>query len=192
VNINGTSLGDDQLLDFLTRRIRAGRFAPERLVLEVAESAAVNNLGAARVFAERLREAGCQFSLGEFGAGFGSFYCLRHLPFDFIKIDGGLVAECLDDSTDRAIIGSLVDLARNVGKKTIASHVSNDRVLEFLRERGVDHGQGFHLGAPVPLGEAIPGPTADRSGWLIRAAAERNSSPDELPAGAPNTGTGDS
>jgi diguanylate cyclase (GGDEF)-like protein/PAS domain S-box-containing protein len=172
VNINGTSLGDDQLLDFLTRRIRAGRFAPERLVLEVAETAAVNNLGEARVFAERLREAGCRFSLGEFGAGFGSFYCLRHLPFDFIKIDGGLVAECLDDSTDRAIIGSLVDLARNVGKKTIASHVPSDRVRNFLRDRGVDHGQGFHLGPPVPLGKAIPGSTADRSGWLIRAAAE--------------------
>jgi diguanylate cyclase (GGDEF)-like protein/PAS domain S-box-containing protein len=156
VNISGPSLFDDQILAMLEQGVRAGRFAPDRLVVQLVETAAISNIAAARAFAERLRSLGCRLSLGGFGAGFASFHHLKHLPFDFIKLDGELVADCLVDSTDRAIIGSLVNLARSLGKETIAEGVNSERVRRFLRQVGVDHGQGSHLSRPVPLHEAVP------------------------------------
>ena len=72
------------------------------------------------------------------------------------ELSGELITDCLEDSANRAIIGSLVDLARSVGKQTMAQNVDSDRARQFLSERGVDHGQGFHLGLPVLLDVAIP------------------------------------
>ena len=90
------------------------------------------------------------------GGGFGSLHYVEHLPFDFIRLDGELVTDCLEDSASREIIGNLVDLARSLGKQTVAENVDSDRVKHFLRQRGVDHGQGFHLGIPIPLEVAVP------------------------------------
>lgn len=155
VNISGPSLNDPAVINALEQRIRARTFTPERLVLEVTETAAIANVAAARAFAVALRSLGYRFALDDFGAGFASFYYLKHLPFDFIKIDGEFVANCLDDPVDQAIIGSLVDLARSLGKETIAEHVPNGRARRFLRQRGVDHGQGHHLGRPILLRTAL-------------------------------------
>ncbi len=132
-------------------RVRRGATRPAS-----GGTAATSNLAAARAFAERFRELGCRLTFGTSGGDIGSVCYLEHLPFDFIKLDCELVTDCLEDSSSRAVIGSLVDLARSLGKQTIADQVSSDRVRGFLRQRGVDHGQGFHLGLPVPLEEAVP------------------------------------
>ena len=175
VSLSGTSVGDNHLLAVLERRVRSGGFAAERLVLQVAEPAATSNLAAARAFAERFRELGCRLTFGTAGGDIGSVCYLEHLPFDFIKLDCELVTDCLEDSSSRAVIGSLVDLARSLGKQTIADQVSNDRVRDFLRQRGVDHGQGFHLGLPVLLEEAVPmlTPRPDRPEPTGRLTAAR-------------------
>ena len=155
VNLSGTSIGDDQLLATLERRVGAGGFAAERLVLQVAEPAATSNIAAARALAERFRDLGCRLTFGSLGGDIGSVCYLEHLPFDFIRLDGELVTDCIENSSNRVIIGSLVDLARSLGKETIAEQVSSERVRQFLRQLGVDHGQGFELGLPVPLEEAV-------------------------------------
>ena len=175
VSLSGTSVGDNHLLAVLERRVRSGGFAAERLVLQVAEPAATSNLAAARAFAERFRELGCRLTFGTSGGDIGSVCYLEHLPFDFIKLDCELVTDCLEDSSSRAVIGSLVDLARSLGKQTIADQVSSDRVRDFLRQRGVDHGQGFHLGLPVPLEDAVPmlTPRPDRPEPTGRLTAAR-------------------
>ncbi len=97
---------------------------PRGLVLEITETAAVAHIQTARTFAERQRRLGCKFALDDFGAGFGSFYYLKHLPIDYVKIDGEFVANCTDSDTDRTIVGSIVGIARGLGKQTIAEHVS--------------------------------------------------------------------
>jgi EAL domain-containing protein (putative c-di-GMP-specific phosphodiesterase class I) len=155
VSVSGTGIGDDHLLGVLEQRVRSGGFAPERLVLQVAEAAAIGDIVATRAFAERFRDLGCRITLGSSGGDIGSVCYLEHLPFDFIKLDGEMITDCLEDSATRAAIGYLVDLARGLGKATIAEQVSNDRVRDFLRRRGVDHGQGFELGPPVPLEAAV-------------------------------------
>jgi diguanylate cyclase (GGDEF)-like protein len=151
INLSAHSLGDEQLALHIGRELRAAGVAATQLIFEVTETTAIGNIAAARTFAERLGELGCRFALDDFGAGFGSFYYLKHLPFDFIKIDGEFVRNCTSDPTDRLVIRAVVELARGMGKRTIAEFVGTEETYTILRELGVDYAQGFHLGPPAPL-----------------------------------------
>ena len=151
INISGQSLGDPELAEHIGRELHRCGVDATQLIFEVTETTAIDNIAAARTFAEQLGELGCRFALDDFGAGFGSFYYLKHLPFDFIKIDGEFVRNCTTDATDRLVIGAVVELARGMGKRTIAEFVGDEATLITLGELGVDYAQGFHLGRPAPL-----------------------------------------
>jgi diguanylate cyclase (GGDEF)-like protein/PAS domain S-box-containing protein len=159
INISGHSLGDSELAHHIGEELRARSVHATQLIFEVTETTAIDNISAARTFAEQLSELGCRFALDDFGAGFGSFYYLKHLPFDFIKIDGEFVRNCTNDPTDRLVIGAVVELARGMGKLTIAEFVGDEDTLVALRELGVDFAQGFHLGRPAPLDSWLGTPT---------------------------------
>lgn len=105
------------------------------------------------------------FCLDDFGAGFGSFYYLKHLPFDLLKIDGEFVRSCTTSQTDQLLIRAAVDIARGLGKKTIAEYVGDDETGELLRELGVDYGQGFHIGRPAPLAERLDHDTLSKASF---------------------------
>ena len=153
VNLSGPSLNDTTLLRLIEERVARLSVDPRRLIFEVTETAAVANIPLARRFAERLMVLGCRFALDDFGAGFGSFYYLKHLPFDYLKIDGEFVAGCLANRTDQLVIEAVVRIARGLGKETIAEFVETPELEEFLREQGIDHAQGYHIGRPAPIGE---------------------------------------
>ncbi|MGH2878163.1 MAG: EAL domain-containing protein [Solirubrobacteraceae bacterium] len=160
VNLSGHSLGDTDLAAHIDSELRDCDVHPSQLVFEVTETAAIGNIEAAQQFAERLAEVGCRFALDDFGAGFGSFYYLKHLPFDFIKIDGEFVRTLVDDETDRLVVKAVVELARGLGKRTIAEFVGDEPTAIALRELGVDYLQGFHLGRPAPIGAYLSVPAA--------------------------------
>ena len=151
VNLSGRSIGNADLLEFIAGRLADTGIDASRLIFEVTETAAVSNIAAAREFAERLSEMGCRFALDDFGAGFGSFYYLKHLPFDILKIDGEFVHNCLTSPTDRLVIGAVVEIAKGLGKETIGEFVGDDETARLLTRLGVDYGQGFHLGKPAPV-----------------------------------------
>lgn len=155
VNLSGRSLNDPGLLDLISTRIRTSMINPSRLIFEITETAAVADISAARAFAHDLADLGCRFALDDFGAGFGSFYYLKYLPFDYLKIDGEFVAACTSNPTDQTIIRALVDIARQLGKQTVAEFTQDAATLRFLRREGVDHAQGFHVGRPMPLSRAL-------------------------------------
>ena len=94
VNLSARSLGEPTLLAAIEERLETTGIDPARLIFEITETAAVANFPQARGFADRLRDLGCRFALDDFGAGFGSFYYLKHIPFDYLKIDGEFVANC--------------------------------------------------------------------------------------------------
>jgi diguanylate cyclase (GGDEF)-like protein/PAS domain S-box-containing protein len=167
INLSGQSLSDPDLAEHVGRALDAAEVDPRQLIFEVTETAAIGNMAAAKGCAERLGALGCRFALDDFGAGFGSFYYLKHLPFDFIKIDGEFVRSCTVDPTDRLVVGAVVDLAKGMGKLTVAEFVGDEQTLSVLRELGVDYVQGFHLGRPAPL-----------SDWLAFAEG-RHGRPDE-------------
>ena len=157
VNLAGPSLNDSSLLHLVEERLARLHVDPRRLIFEVTETAAVANIPMARRFAERLKLLGCRFALDDFGAGFGSFYYLKHLPFDYLKIDGEFVSDCLHNRTDQLVIESVVGIARGLGKETIAECVESAELEQFLRAQGIDHAQGFHIGRPVPIADrAVP------------------------------------
>jgi diguanylate cyclase (GGDEF)-like protein/PAS domain S-box-containing protein len=155
VNLSGHSIGDPMVEDTIVRALAQHHVEPSALVLEVTETAAVAVVERARAFAARMTAIGTRFALDDFGAGFGSFYYLKHLAFDFIKIDGEFVANCHASSVDRSILRSIVGIAQDLGKQTVAEFVGDAVTLDVVRRLGVDFAQGFHVGRPVPAADFI-------------------------------------
>jgi diguanylate cyclase (GGDEF)-like protein len=148
VNLSGASITDEATIDFIAAEIRNAPIDPTQLVFEVTETTAIVNVERARRFARRLADLGCQFALDDFGSGFGSFYYLKHLPFDCVKIDGDFVKELPASPADQLTVKAIVQIARGLGKETVAEFVQDDRSVQMLRDYGVDYAQGYHIGRP--------------------------------------------
>ncbi|HEX6689291.1 MAG TPA: EAL domain-containing protein [Solirubrobacterales bacterium] len=155
VNLSGASLSDISVLEFIERRLDEGGADPSSCTFEITETANISNLDAAAGFADRLTEFGCQVAIDDYGAGFGPFHYLKTMPFDLIKIDGAFVRDMPRSDADQLTVQAIVQIARGLGKTTIAEFVQDDQTAEMLREYGVDMAQGFHLGRPVGLDEAF-------------------------------------
>jgi diguanylate cyclase (GGDEF)-like protein/PAS domain S-box-containing protein len=155
VNISGRSVGDPELLALIEQTLERTAIDPASLILEVTETAAIANMDRARGFATTLQSLGCGFALDDFGAGFGSFYYLKHIPFDYVKIDGEFIRSLPTSNTDRLIVDSIVQMSKGLGKYTIAEFVGDRETVEVLKQAGVDFGQGYHLGKPIPASEAL-------------------------------------
>src|SRR5919201_1110093 len=151
VNIYGRSTGDSGLPAMIEAMIAEYGVDPGRLIFEVTETAAIANMAEARAFAATLTRLGCRFALDDFGAGFGSFYYLKHLPLDFLKIDGDFVRHLPTSEVDQVLVRGMVEVARGLGVKTVAEFVEDQATLELLRDYGVDLAQGFHIGPPRPV-----------------------------------------
>ncbi len=154
VNLSGKSLSDPALKDFIGLNLEQRNIDPKRLSFEITETAAVVNLEKARVFIHNLKSLGCKFALDDFGAGFSSFTYLRELPVDHLKIDGSFIRNLDQDPINQALVRAIHEMARALGKQTIAEFVENEAILNLLREIGVDYAQGYHLGRPGPNLEA--------------------------------------
>jgi diguanylate cyclase (GGDEF)-like protein/PAS domain S-box-containing protein len=155
VNVSARSVGDAELLTVIGAELAAAGVEPADLVVELTETAAVSDIPRAGAFAEAVRALGCGFALDDFGAGFGSFSYLKHLPFDVLKIDGEFVANAEDNETDRLVIAAVTGIAHGLGRTTVAEFIEDGPVIELLLAHGVDLGQGHHLGRPVPLVELL-------------------------------------
>jgi diguanylate cyclase (GGDEF)-like protein/PAS domain S-box-containing protein len=151
VNLSGRTIGDPELFELLEHDLASTGIDASRLVLEITETAAIENMEEARVFAERLAALGCRLALDDFGSGFGSFYYLKHLPFHYLKIDGDFVRNLTRNPIDQAVVRSIVQIAGSVGYETIAEFVADEATLLAVREYGVDFAQGFEIGIPKPV-----------------------------------------
>jgi diguanylate cyclase (GGDEF)-like protein/PAS domain S-box-containing protein len=151
VNLSGHSIGDESVEREFVEALHRHGVSAHKFVVEATETAAVADVPAARAFSQRLGAMGTRVAIDDFGAGFGSFYYLKHLPFDIVKIDGEFVAGAHTSAVDRAILRSIVGVARNLGKETVAEFVAEAAVLDVVRELGVDYAQGYYIGEPVPF-----------------------------------------
>jgi diguanylate cyclase (GGDEF)-like protein/PAS domain S-box-containing protein len=156
VNMSGKTLGDPDILGDLAAMIADCPVPTGRLIVEVTETAAITTIDRAREVAVGLRELGCRFALDDFGAGFASFYYLKHLEFDYLKIDGEFVKNLTQSATDQLVVKAVVDIARGLGARTIAECVNDAAAVRCLDALGVDFGQGYYLGEPAPLELALP------------------------------------
>jgi len=155
VNISARSIGSAQLVAVIDRALADSRIDPACLVFELTETAAIGNIEHAKTFTTALRSRGCRFALDDFGSGFGSFYYLKHLPFDYFKIDGDFIRGFGANPTDQLVVEAIVGIARGMGKKTVAEFVTDQAMADRLRRSGIDYAQGFHIGIPRPLAETF-------------------------------------
>jgi diguanylate cyclase (GGDEF)-like protein len=148
VNISGRSFDDPALPQFIAEQLAAFGVAPQRLLVELTETAAVTDLHDAQRFIQALSETGCPVCLDDFGTGFSSFAYLKYLQVDTLKIDGLFVRNVANDHDNQVLVKSIVDVARGMRKRTIAEFVEDEQTLEILRQFGVDMVQGYHLDMP--------------------------------------------
>lgn len=151
INLSAESLGDADLPEVVRSTLRHFAVDPRRLIFEVTETAAISNFAAAQAFMEHVTDMGCGFALDDFGAGYGSFYNLKHLPLQYLKIDGEFIRQLPSNPTDQLIVQAILRAARGMGKKTVAEYVTDQATLDLLREYGVDYAQGYHIGRPMDL-----------------------------------------
>ena len=156
VNLSGHSICDPELPDLIEAELTRAPIDPAQLVFEITETAAIANMEEARALATRIRRWGCRFALDDFGAGFGSFYYLKYLPVDYLKIDGEFIRNLDSSEIDQRMVSAMVEIARALGLRTIAEFVENGEILEQLRSFGVDFAQGYHIGKPAPVEELAP------------------------------------
>jgi EAL domain-containing protein (putative c-di-GMP-specific phosphodiesterase class I) len=151
INLSGKTMGDARFPDEVRHQLTNSGIDPASLIFEVTETAAVADIEHARSFAQSLARLGCRFALDDFGAGYASFYYLKHLPISYLKIDGEFVRELPESRTDQLIVKALVEVCDGLGIKTVAEFVGDQRTMDMARELGVDFAQGYHLGKPEPV-----------------------------------------
>jgi diguanylate cyclase (GGDEF)-like protein len=146
VNVSPASAVDPDWWAGLGALLRANSGAAERLIIEITETAAIQDLDDARGFVTRVKDLGCRIAIDDFGAGHTSFRNLRKLGVDIIKIDGAFVQNIMKSSDDRAFAQTLVDLSRRLGLKTVAEWVQDETAAQLLRDWGCDYLQGALMG----------------------------------------------
>src|SRR5579862_545993 len=155
INCDGQSLKDQSFTDFLEAQITASGINPAALCFELTESAAVGNLSHAETLMRRLRKLGCGIALDDFGTGLSSLAYLRSLPISMLKIDGSFVRDVLKDPKAESTIQAIAQLARAMSLTTVAEYVETDEIRYRIAKLGVDYGQGFAIGKPVPIGDVL-------------------------------------
>jgi EAL domain-containing protein (putative c-di-GMP-specific phosphodiesterase class I) len=153
INMSGAAFSDPELLDIIREELRNCRVSPSRLVIEITETTAIADMARAQKFIGALKEIGCRFSLDDFGSGASSFYYLKHLPIDFLKIDGALVKGLSEDSPDMHFVRAIIEMCRGLDIRTVAEWVENPGLLDTIEGLGADFAQGYEVGRPLPLEE---------------------------------------
>jgi len=150
LNLSALSVTDPAMLGYLERALEHHEVDPSRLVIEVTETTAISDMESAKSFCAGVLALGCAVALDDFGAGFGSFQYLKHLPFTYLKIDGDFIRRLPVSRTDQLVVRALAGVVRGMGRRTIAEFVGDETTMSMLRSYGVDYAQGFEIGRPSP------------------------------------------
>jgi EAL domain-containing protein (putative c-di-GMP-specific phosphodiesterase class I) len=155
VNFSGQSLNEDHFADVLIESIASSGLDPELFCFELTENATVANLSRTEELMWRLRHLGCGVALDDFGTGLSSLSCLRQLPVTMLKIDGSFVRDVLKDARAEAMVRAIAQLARSMSIITVAEYIETEAISARIAELGVDYGQGFAIGRPIPLADLL-------------------------------------
>ena len=153
INLAGTSLSSTDIVTAIDRAFRETGVPPEKIGFEVTETQRISSRDEAELVTSQLRDMGCSVSLDDFGTGLASFDYLKSFRFDTLKIDGAFIKRIQSSEHDREIVRATCAVARNMGLKTVAEFVENESIAKLLKTLGVDYGQGFGLGKPMPLSD---------------------------------------
>jgi diguanylate cyclase (GGDEF)-like protein len=163
LNISPDTTMDPDWWASIESLMRAHPGVAERLIVEITETVAIQDIDDLRGFVTRLKNFGSRIAIDDFGAGYTSFRNLRKLGVDIVKIDGAFVQNIARSADDRAFVQTLIDLARRLEIKTVAEWVQDDESANMLRDWGCDYIQGRLIGLAssrrpwgVPADTALP------------------------------------
>jgi diguanylate cyclase (GGDEF)-like protein/PAS domain S-box-containing protein len=152
INLSAQTLGDESFLSYVVDSLDRSGVAPSSICFEVTEAAILSNIQHAQRFIEVLHGIGCEFSLDDFGSGMGSFSSLKHLPIDYLKIDGNYTRNLQSDEVNQEMVMAMIKLARTMQFRIVAEEVEHQEDFDWLRDVGVDFAQGNFIDAPTTLG----------------------------------------
>ncbi len=155
VNLSAVQLRSDRIIDIVAGALSRSGLAASRLELEITETAMLDDGARTAALLSRWRGLGLRLVLDDFGTGFSSLSYLRMLPWNKIKIDRSFVSEMTTNSDSAAIVRSILKLARDLGMTTTAEGVETTAQLESVTSMGCTQAQGFLLGGPRPILQAI-------------------------------------
>ncbi|GHE20390.1 EAL domain-containing protein [Halomonas urumqiensis] len=165
MNVSARSLANSELFDAILRLCRERGIAPQRIVLELTETSAMQDATTSLDTLTRLRLHGFQLSIDDFGTGYSSMVQLVRLPFSEIKVDKQFVMTATDSEESRAVIRSVVELGRSLGLNTTAEGVEDQKTLDYLDELHCDLAQGYLISRPLPPEDIL--------GWFTVREAQR-------------------
>ena len=151
INLSGASINDERFTNYAIDLIKQSQVPGDCLCFEITETAAIEQIIHAQKFMSAMKDLGVKFALDDFGSGVSSFSYLKNLPVDYLKIDGSLVKNILNEEYNLAIVNSINEVAHLMGIKTIAEFVDNSQILEHLKKISIDYAQGYFLGKPVAI-----------------------------------------
>lgn len=155
VNLSGQSLCHDETLQAIVELLQQHDLPEGLFCFEVTETAAIANLSSAKHFMRTLKRLGCEFALDDFGSGLSSFGYLKHMPVEYLKIDGGFVKDMMQDRIDESMVEAINHIGHIMGLETIAEFVESPEILARLTEIGVDFAQGFGIQRPLPIADLL-------------------------------------
>jgi diguanylate cyclase (GGDEF)-like protein/PAS domain S-box-containing protein len=165
VNASPSQLTQPGIAAEITRALNESRLRPERLHLEITETALITASASLLRELRELSEMGVRIALDDFGTGYSSLSLLRQFPVDMVKIDRSFVEPMLADRSAYAIVKAVLGMCHDMGLSTVAEGIERDDQLDLLRRLGCSHGQGYLFGRPTPLdvtpleGSALPVPS---------------------------------
>jgi len=150
VNMSGRLLASPDFTDFMLNALSRSGLSAERLVLEITETAVMDDPETARVQLERLRNAGFALSIDDYGTGLSSLSYLKQLPVTELKIDKSFVLDLARNEQDRLLVRSTTDLAHSLGLKVTAEGVEDAESFAALQMYGCDYAQGYFISKAIP------------------------------------------
>ncbi|MCP5180338.1 MAG: EAL domain-containing protein [Pseudomonadales bacterium] len=149
INLTGSTFVEGDFGTFVLALLDEHQVPAANIIFEITEQVAIGSFSDAVPQIRALVERGCEFAVDDFGTGYSSLSYLKRLPVQYIKIDGVFIRRLVDSEVDQAIVRAVVDIARIMGRKTVAEFVGDEATFNLIRDLGIDYAQGFHVGKPA-------------------------------------------
>jgi EAL domain-containing protein (putative c-di-GMP-specific phosphodiesterase class I) len=155
VNVSQRQLRRPEFEQEVDRVLRESGVDPGRVNLEITESAVMSDVESTIQRLQELKALGVRIAVDDFGTGYSSFSWLRQLPVDVLKIDKEFVGELGHREQSGFLVATIIDLAHNLGLRTVAEGIERTAQLDRLRDMHCDLGQGFHVGRPMVAADVV-------------------------------------
>ena len=174
INLGGSAFTDGLLAEFVMSRLQECGVPANAVIFEITEQVAVGSFSEAVPQIRALMDAGCTFAVDDFGTGYSSLSYLKRLPVQYIKIDGSFIQRLSVSLVDQTIVRAIADIARIMGKETIAEFVGDEATRSLIQEIGIDYAQGYLIGAPqAEIEDQTASESADGGATVVPLAQVR-------------------